>query len=188
MAEDVSSDDADFDPNDPLASMSIRDIKPLIAPPPNPDHVLADFAKQHDLAHDQHQTTAQIFSQGKDKPKYPSRSSLHRSGMSPNLKAQFSVTARLENVIVFIFRERYLSLDDGSGIINLDPDFHALHLAVLDAAGVDFSELQQLPKDWKKQKSINKRRVRLLSAAAIHYGLDFGCLVRFLDGNHGKRG
>ena len=68
MAEDVSSDDDAFDPDEPLATTSKHDKKPLITPPQNPEQVLANFAVKHDLDKNPDQTTSQIFSQGKAEP------------------------------------------------------------------------------------------------------------------------
>ena len=63
----------------------------------------------------------------------------------------------------------------------MQPDYEAIIRLVPKLRGVDFSPLLQPRLGYADQVKINKKRVWLLAACAVEYGLDFGLVVRFIS-------
>ena len=47
-------------------------------------------------------------------------------------------------------------------------------------AGIDFTSLQDQRHAYADQEKIEEQHIEKLSAAAVHYGLDFGLVTRYL--------
>ena len=63
---------------------------------------------------------------------------------------------------------------------DMHPDYESMIVTVPKLMNVDFSSLRIPRYDYASQTEIDKRRVWLLAACAVHYNLDFGLVVRFL--------
>ena len=66
----------------------------------------------------------------------------------------------------------------------MHPDYHALIRNVPALLSVPFKDLLRPRLDYAIQESIDKHRVRMLAACAVHYNLDFGLVTRFLGGEY----
>ena len=55
---------------------------------------------------------------------------------------QYSVKARVETVMVFILRDRWLDEQDSAAVAGMDSDYKDLVQGFRDGHGVDFSSLQ----------------------------------------------
>ena len=67
---------------------------------------------------------------------------------------------------------------------SLHPDFEEMILQVPRLMSVDFSSLLLPDLDYASRSTIDKSRVTLLAACAVHYGLDVGLVVRYLEGEY----
>ena len=66
----------------------------------------------------------------------------------------------------------------------MHPDYEAIIVNVPKLLNVDFSSLRLPRHDYISQVQIEPRRVWLLAACAVHYTLDFGLCIRYLDGEY----
>ena len=67
---------------------------------------------------------------------------------------------------------------------SVHPDYEAIIVNVPKLLNVDFSSLKLPRHDYMSQVQIEPRRVWLLAACAVHYNLDFGLCIRYLDGEY----
>jgi hypothetical protein len=64
------------------------------------------------------------------------------------------------------------------------PDFEAMAISIPRLLQVDFTSLKVPVLDYASHTSIAPIRVRLLTACAVHYDLDFGLVTRYLGGKY----
>ena len=64
------------------------------------------------------------------------------------------------------------------------PDYASLIQNVPELMQVDFSSLRQPRYNYADQTKIDKHRVHLLAACAVHYNLDFGLVTRYLGSEY----
>jgi len=69
-------------------------------------------------------------------------------------------------------------------LCGIHPDYEAVLLQVPKLMKVDFSSLRIPRPNFASQTSIDKRRVWLMAACAVHYNMDIGLVVRYLGGEY----
>lgn len=72
-------------------------------------------------------------------------------------------------------------------ISSIHPDYAALIEYVPVLLTVPFRDLLRPRLTYATQEKIDKHRVRMLAACAVHYNLDFGLVTRFLGGEYTAR-
>ncbi len=111
-------------------------------------------------------------------------SCLERSRMRPSLDKWYQVEELYLYVITTVIKECRVSLSD-QDLFNLrlvDKDFANIVPKVCHWLRLDFTPLQEPCYGYESQECINPHRVKMASAAMIHFGLDPGKFVRWLSG------
>lgn len=140
-------------------------------------HFIAKVNKHHP------QTNGASVPSGK-KP-YESAAELYRSSNLPPSKDQgFCTGACFDNAAFFLVRDGWLSKEEQDILSQVDPHYKAMVKAVPILNSIDFSSLKQPRLDYASQKEIDPERVIQLSACAVHYGLDFGRVIRYLGNEY----
>jgi hypothetical protein len=77
-------------------------------------------------------------------------------------------------------------LDNESlGVLStIHPDFKAMVICIPRLLQVDFMNLKDPVLDYASHTSIAPTRMRLLTACAVHYDLDFGLVTHYLGGEY----
>lgn len=116
---------------------------------------------------------------------YPTKASLYRRcKMKPSLDAQVSSEPIFDYVTLFLFRDNWLDNDDYNSLAHVDIQYLMFSKAIKKCARVDFSPLREPRTDYADQTEISQERIIMMTACAIHYGLDFGLVVRYLGGEY----
>ncbi len=68
--------------------------------------------------------------------------------------------------------------------MSLSKTYHEMINNVLRHQSVDFSSLKQPRLGYTNQAAISHKRVDLVTACAIHYGLHVGMVIRFIKGEY----
>ena len=120
--------------------------------------------------------------QGKNEsPTPPSAATLYKqSNLKQDVKQGGCTEASFENAAFFMVRDGLLDEDSLSIMSQLNPYYGAMVRMIPILKGVDFSDLQGPRTGYALQKEIDFNRVIKLTALAVHYGLDFGRVVRYL--------
>lgn len=131
-----------------------------------------------------HSPLSSMTSSGKQvgsAPRYPRACDLYRS--RPQLLAtSYRAEAIFSYALVFLVRDEWCNDEDLSALSAVHPDYDALIRCVPEMQVLDFSSLREPLADYESHTTVSKGRVRLFAACAIYYGLDFGLVVRYLDG------
>ena len=105
-----------------------------------------------------------------------------------SLDLSYRAEATFEYALFFVVKFGWLTLechrDECLALSSLHPDLEAMISQVPRLMSVDFSSLLQPDLVYASRLTIDKSRVRLLAACAVHYGLDFGLVVRYLAGEY----
>ena len=156
-----------FDNNSPacIAKTTTQTTITVGAPIPMPtrSHLLGDF---HDSLPDKVRITLnQPF--GKD-----------------NINQSFTADCRLRHVLLPLFKSNFLEGADISQLaIAYRPAF-VLRRLLREHANVDFSSLPGYPLGWESETDINEQRVRMITAAFLHFDGCAATVVRFIGGPH----
>ena len=115
-------------------------------------------------------------------PIYPRPYELYRR--RPQLLAtSYRAEAVFSYALFFLVRDDWLLGDDAlAALEKVHPDFAAMIMSVPRLRLLDFSPLLEPLADFDRHMTIPPERVCLFAACAIHYGLDFGLVVCYLDG------
>ena len=117
-----------------------------------------------------------------DKGKPPSAAKLYKSApMPPSTEKSWSSEACFDNAAFFLVRDGWLGEHDLASLAKLDPEYEAMVESVPILKRVDFSSLTEERLGFADQTEISHERVIQLTACAVHYGLDFGRVVRYLN-------
>jgi hypothetical protein len=107
--------------------------------------------------------------------------------MRPSLNKWCQVVdLHLYNIITTIIMECRVSFskEDISNLCLVNKDFANIAPKVLHWLRVNFTPLQDPRLGYEQQDDINPYRVKMASAAMIHFGLDPGKVLHFLSGEH----
>jgi hypothetical protein len=66
----------------------------------------------------------------------------------------------------------------------IHPDFEAMAISIPRLLQVNFANLRDPVPDYASHTLIAPTRMRLLTACAVHYDLDFGLVNRYLGGKY----
>lgn len=120
-----------------------------------------------------------------DKGKPPSAAKLYKSApMPPSTEKSWSSEACFDNAAFFLVRDGWLGEHDLASLAKLDPEYEAMVESVPILKRVDFSSLTEERLGFADQTEISHERVIQLTACAVHYGLDFGRVVRYLNNEY----
>ena len=112
----------------------------------------------------------------------PSAAELYKStNLKPDVDLAWSSTACFDNSALFLVRDGWLDKYDLRSLAQVDPHYEALVTSVPALTNIDFSTLRNERLDYSTQKVINPERVIKLTACAVHFGLDFGLVVRYIN-------
>ena len=123
------------------------------------------------------------FAVSRAPPVYPRPCELYKRRPQV-LAVSYRAEAVFSYAVFFLIRDEWL-LGDGealAALASLHPDFDAMITSVPRLRRLDFSSLRLPLPDYNQHTTIDQDRVRLFAACAIHYGLDFGLVARYLDG------
>jgi hypothetical protein len=87
-------------------------------------------------------------------------------------------------VIFFLIKLSWLEERDLGVLSTTHPDFEAMITSIPRLLKVDFTSLKTPVMDYASHTSIAPARVRMLTACAVHYDLDFGLVTRYLGGEY----
>jgi len=87
-------------------------------------------------------------------------------------------------VIFFFTKLIWLDEEDLGVLSMIHPDFEVMAISIPRLLQVDFTSLRDPVLDYASHTSIAPTRVRLLTACAVHYDLDFGLVTRYLGGEY----
>jgi hypothetical protein len=105
--------------------------------------------------------------------------------MKPALNKWYWVSELLiMNVITMVVKEHHISSCNLKNLRFINKSFSTMIPKVLSWLQTDFSPLLEPHYNYKQQEHINTSRVKTVSAAMIHFGLDPGKFVRFLGGEY----
>ena len=84
----------------------------------------------------------------------------------------------------FLFKFNWLDNEDLGVLSIIHPDFKAMTISIPRLLQVDFTSLKDPVLDYASHTSIAPTHVRLLTACAVHYDLDFGLVTRYPGGEY----
>ncbi len=93
----------------------------------------------------------------------------------------------LNNVIVFVvknYEQYFLEVEDLYNLLKVNWLYGDMVNDVLRLRLLDFSEIKKPRFNYAEQLSITPKRVDLISASCIHYGLHPGMLIRYLNSKY----
>ena len=120
---------------------------------------------------------------GKNEQVYPTRAELYCLTPQNHLHC-YKVEAELPYVIFFLIKHNWLNNEDLGVLSIVHPDFEAMTISIPRLLQVNFTSLKDPVLDYASHTSITPTRVRLLTACAVHYDLDFGLVTRYLGGEY----
>ena len=101
-----------------------------------------------------------------------------------SIRRSYMAEATLEHGLFFCVRDGWLDHDEMKTVSLLHKDFAEMVRQVPAMLNLDFSELREPRTDYMQQTSIDDRRVRLMTACLVHYGMDYGLVMRYLGGEY----
>ena len=120
---------------------------------------------------------------GKDTHVYPTHAELY-CRTPQHLLHCYKAEAELRYVICFLIKLNWLDNEDLGVLSMIHPDFKAMAISIPRLLQVDFTSLRDPVLDYASHTSIAPTRVRLLTACAVHYDLDFGLVTHYLGGEY----
>jgi hypothetical protein len=118
---------------------------------------------------------------GKDAHVYPTRVELYR-WMPQQCLHCYKAEAEFLYTIFFLIKLNWLDNESLGVLSTIHPDFKAMVISTPRLRQVDFTSLKDPVLDYASHTSIAPTRVRLLTACAVHYNLDFGLVTSYLGG------
>jgi hypothetical protein len=129
----------------------------------------------------QHVVARQVS--GKNAQVYPTHAELYCRTPQHHLHC-YKAEAELSYVIFFLIKFNWLDNEDLEELSIVHPDFEAMTISIPRLLQVGFTSLKDPVLDYTSHTSIAPTRVRLLTACAVHYNLDFGLVTRYLGGDY----
>jgi hypothetical protein len=86
--------------------------------------------------------------------------------------------------ILLLVKLNWLDNEDLGVLSMIHPDFEAMAISVLRLLQVDFTSLKDPVLDYASHTLKAPIRVRLLTACAVHYDLDFGLVTHYLGSEY----
>lgn len=115
----------------------------------------------------------------------PVRAKLDQPFGKPNLNQCFLSEPRLRHVLLLLVRSGFLSdLYDWDRLASAYPPTRHLLNLLYEFGDVDFRSLQGFIDGWESEETLNFDRVRLTTAAFLHFNGDAATLVRWIGGPH----
>ncbi len=96
----------------------------------------------------------------------------------------YKAEAELPYVIFFLIKLSWLEERDLGVLSRIHLDFEVMITSIPRLLKVDFTSLKNPVMDYASHTSIAPARVRMLTACAVHYDLDFGLVTRYLGGEY----
>ncbi len=87
-------------------------------------------------------------------------------------------------MILFLIKLNWLDKEDLGVLSMIHPDFEAMAISIPRLLQVDFMSLRDPVPDYASHTSITPTHVRLLTAFAVHYNLDFRLVTRYIGGEY----
>ena len=174
--------------------------RPKESPPPSPErHRLAKSQKKQsprnpgvnlsaqekeqllETVAKHHPKKSKGSASSKGKNVYPSAAQLYKSSpLPPKAGLSWSAEPCFDNAAFFLVRDGWLEEEDLFKLAKVDAEYESMSRLVPTLKEVDFSSLAHPRLEYADQHEIDHERVIKLTACAVHYGLDFGLVVRFL--------
>ena len=102
-----------------------------------------------------------------------------------NLAQCFSSEASLRHVLLPLYKSAFLSRDhEWSTFASASPMVSMFLSVIDDHTAIDFRPLQGFNTNWDKTTAIDPNRVRMATAALLHFDGDVADLVRWVGGTH----
>jgi hypothetical protein len=120
---------------------------------------------------------------GKDAHVYPTHAKLYRWTPQQRLHC-YKAEAKFLYTINFLIKLNWLDNESLGVRSTIHPGFEAMVISIPRLLQVDFTSLKDPVLNYASHTSIAPTRVRLLTACAVHYSLDFGLVTRYLGGNY----
>ena len=116
----------------------------------------------------------------------PGRHEVYRKSIFGKTSKSHSFTseASFEQILIFLFKSEYLSVEDEKNIGHSHPLYKHLHKMIHWSKNIDFESIKSHIPNYQDQKSIDPNRVKLFVAALLHYDMDIPTLIRYLGGNY----
>ena len=153
---------------------------PSIAPPPLPPAAATTGIRP---ARQQATVATPQESGKKGTHVYPTRAELYCRTPQDHSHC-YKAEAELPYVIFFLIKLSWLEERDLGVLSTTHPDFEAMITSIPRLLKVDFTSLKTPVMDYASHTSIAPARVRMLTACAVHYDLDFGLVTRYLGGEY----
>jgi hypothetical protein len=101
-----------------------------------------------------------------------------------NLNQSFTADCRLRHVLLHLFKSEFLDARDQACLeLAYRPAYVLRHL-MTDHVDVDFSPLRGYQADWDASSDIDEHRVRMITAAFLHFDCCAATVVRNIGGPH----
>ena len=112
------------------------------------------------------------------------RVTLDQSFGKNSITQSFTADVRLRHVLLPLFKSNCLCLRDRAHLdLAYRPSF-ILRRLLNDHADVDFSTLPGFQPNWEEETDINEHRVRMITAAFLHFDGCAATVVRYMGGPH----
>ena len=129
----------------------------------------------------QHVVARQVS--GKNAQVYPTHAELYCRTPQHHLHC-YKAEVELSYVNFFLIKFNWLDNEDLEVLSIVHPDFEVMTISIPRLLQVGFTSLKDPVLDYTSHTSIAPTRVRLLTACAVHYNLDFGLVTRYLGGDY----
>ena len=157
--------------------------RPASIVPPLPSTPAAPSSTSRPIGPVQPQHTVARQDVGKNAQAYPTRAELYCQTPQHHSHC-YKAEAELLYVIFFLIKFNWLDNEDLGVLSIIHPDFEAMTISIPKLLQVDFTSLKDPVLDYASHTSIALTRVRLLTACAVHYDLDFRLVTRYLGGQY----
>ena len=88
--------------------------------------------------------------------------------------AQYLVEVSLDNLALFLMRDRWIGRQELSALANLDVKYALMVHDVQRLVEIDFTPLCSQRIEYEAQKCITRERVTMMAVCAVHYDLALG--------------
>ncbi len=120
---------------------------------------------------------------GKDAHVYPTCAEMYHWTPQQRLHC-YKAEAEFSYAIFFLIKLNWLDNKSLGVLSMIHPDFKAMVISIPRLLQVDFTSLKDPVLDYASHTSIAPTCMRLLTACAVHYNLDFGLVTRYLGSKY----
>jgi hypothetical protein len=109
---------------------------------------------------------------------------LNQSFGKPSLKHCFKSQAASRHILLPVIKSGFLSPADLEEFYSWSNDGRVVGELLAEFQDVDFSALQGYPEGWEDETEVNHDRIRMATAALLHFDGDVSSVVRWVGGIH----